>query len=96
MQSSLVHFFLIAVSVADAAAAVNTNGSKTLLANGVNTFFIKGKLTGINGLKKLRNPSSQILTFVVGFFNTIHIFFKDPINFVISFTSLFISVIPGP
>ena len=32
-------FFWIAVDVIAAAAAVNTNGIKTLLANGVSTFF---------------------------------------------------------
>ena len=35
-------FLLIAVSVAAAAAAVNLNGIKTLLANVLSTFPIKG------------------------------------------------------
>ena len=41
-------FFRIAASVAHA-AAVNPNGIKTLLADGVSTFLI-------NGLRKLKNP----------------------------------------
>ena len=48
-------FFLIATSVTDA-AAVNTNGIKTLLANGVSAFFINGKPAHINCLRKLRSP----------------------------------------
>ena len=49
-------FFRIAASVADA-AAVNPNGIKTLLANGLNTFPIKGNPFFSNGPKILpRNP----------------------------------------
>ena len=44
-------FFWITASVADA-VAINPKGIKTLLANGVSTFFIIGKLADINGLKK--------------------------------------------
>ena len=47
-------FFWIAASVADA-AAVNTNGTKTLLTNGVSIFFINGEPTDVNGLQNLRN-----------------------------------------
>ena len=43
--------------IADA-AAVSLNGIKTFLANVVSTFFINGKPSVINGLRKLRNPSS--------------------------------------
>ena len=50
--------------VADA-AAVNSNGTKTLLANGVSIFFINGKAIVINGLRKLRNPSWQLVFLVV-------------------------------
>ena len=42
----------IAASVADAAAA-NLNGIKTLLANGLSTFFIKGKPVFSNGRRSL-------------------------------------------
>ena len=51
-------FFLwIAASVADAAAAVNPNSIKTLLANGLSTFPIKGNPFFSNGLKSLpKNP----------------------------------------
>ena len=49
-------FLWIAASVA-AAAAVNPNGIKTLLANGCSTFFIKGKQVFSNGPRSLpRNP----------------------------------------
>ena len=45
-------FFWIAASVSDA-AVVNLNSIKTVLANGVSTFFIYGKPAAINGLRKL-------------------------------------------
>ena len=49
-------FLWIAASVADT-AAVNPNGIKMLLANGLSTFHIKGKLVFSNGLKSLpKNP----------------------------------------
>ena len=48
-------FYWIAASVADT-AAVNPNGAKTLLANGISTLFINGKPAVINGLKKMRIP----------------------------------------
>ena len=50
--------FWIAASVADAAAAaVNPNGIKTLLANGLSTFPIKGNPVFSNGPKSLpKNP----------------------------------------
>ena len=50
------NFLRIGASVA--AAAVNPNEIKTLLANGVSTFFINGKLAVINCLQKLRNLPS--------------------------------------
>ena len=37
-------------------ASINPNGTKTLLANGVSTFFINGKTTLVNGARKLSNP----------------------------------------
>ena len=46
----------IATSVTDA-AAVNPNGIETLLANGLNTFPIKGNPFSNEGLKSLhKNP----------------------------------------
>ena len=57
-------FLLIAVSVAAAtAAAVSPNGIKTLLANGLSTFFIKGNPVFNNGPKSLPKnpPHSSIL-----------------------------------
>ena len=53
-------FFWIAPSVAKA-ATVNLNGIKTPLANGLGTFFIKGKPDFSNGLKILpKNPDYPI------------------------------------
>ena len=50
-------FLWIAVSVADA-AAVNPNDNKTLLADGFNTFFIKGNPVFSNGPKSQpKNPA---------------------------------------
>ena len=55
-------FFRIAVSLAEA-AVVNPSGTKTLLANGLRTFTIKGKPFPSNGPKSLpRNcPNCTIL-----------------------------------
>ena len=55
-------FFWIAASAADIPAG-NPNGHKTLLANGVSTFFINGKTAVINGLRKFKNPSSWLVFF---------------------------------
>ena len=44
------------------AAAVNPNGIKMLLANGFNTFFIKGNAVFSNGPKGLpRNPPDCLI-----------------------------------
>ena len=52
----LIFFLCIPVSAADA-AAVNPTGIKTLLANGVITFFISGYPVFNNGPSNLpRNP----------------------------------------
>ena len=67
------HLFWITVSVAEA-TAVNPNGTKMLLANGISLFFINGKLPVINGLRKLRNSPSWLLIFLVVLFNKIPIF----------------------
>ena len=54
-------FLCIPASAADA-AAVNPNGIKTLLANGLITFFIKGNPVFSNGPSNLpRNPPDCII-----------------------------------
>ena len=68
--------------------AVNQKGTKMLLANGVSAIFINGKPTGINGLRKLRNPPSWLVIFLAVPFNNIPLFSKDLIVFI-SFMSLF-------
>ena len=88
-------FFWITAYVADV-AAVNPNGTKTLLLNGVSAFFIKGKWVVINGLRKLQKHPSWLLIFLVVLFNKIPIFSNDLITFIISLISLFLSVSPGP
>ena len=48
--------FWIPASVADT-AIVNSNGNRTLLANGLSTFFIRGKPVFSNGPRSLlKNP----------------------------------------
>ena len=74
--------------------AVNTNGTKTILANGANTLFINGKPTDNNDFRKLRNPPSWQLTFSGVPFNNISLFSKRQIIFTISFVTLFVSTIP--
>ena len=52
---------MYSLSAADA-AALNPNGMKTLLANGLITFFINGNLVFCNGPRSLtRNPPDYII-----------------------------------
>ena len=81
--------------IADA-AAIDLNGIKTFLANVVSTFFINGKPAVINGLTKLRNPSSWPVIFLIVPVNKIPLISKDLITFIITFISFFIRVIPVP
>ena len=54
-------FLCIPASAADA-AAVNPNGTKTLLANGLITLFIRGSPVHSNGPKSLPgNPPDRII-----------------------------------
>ena len=76
-------FFWIAASVADV-AAVNPNGIKMLLDNGVKTLFVNGKPTDIDGLRKLKNLHFWLLIFLVVPFNKIFLFSKNQINFIVS------------
>ena len=77
-RSGCKFFFWIAASVADT-AVVNPNGIKT---NGVSTFFIKGKPVKINGLRKLKNPSSWLTIFIEVSFNKTTLYSKDLITFI--------------
>ena len=62
-------------------------------AIGVSTFFINGKAVVINGLRKLSDPPSWLVIFLVVPFSKIPLFSKDLITFTISFISLFVNVI---
>ena len=63
MSDPQVYFWIVApVGVA---VAINPNGTKTLLSNSVSTFFIDGTPTDINGLRKLENPPSWQVIFLV-------------------------------
>ena len=81
-------FLWVGASVANA-AAVSSNCTKTLLANGVRTLFV-------NGLNKLGNPTSWVAIFLAVPFYKNELFSKDLIIFIISFVSLFVRVIPVP
>ena len=48
-------FFGIAESVANV-VAVDPNGIKIVLVNGISTVFVNGKPVFINGLRQLSNP----------------------------------------
>ena len=85
--------FWIAASVADA-AVVNPKRTIAHLANVVSTFFINGKLTFIKVPRKLSNPSFWLIIFLLVPFNKIPLFSKELIAFIISFISMFVSVIP--
>ena len=58
----------------------------------MSTFFINGKPTDINGLRKLRNHPFWQVTFLV-FPLVIPLFSEDLITFIISFISLVVNVI---
>ena len=68
-------FFSITAAVAES-AVVNPEGTQTLLANGMNTFFNNSKPTGINGLRKLRNLPSWLVIFLVVPFEKVPLFSK--------------------
>ena len=70
------------------AAAVNPEGTKTLLANGVSKFFINGKPVVINGLRKLRNLPFRLLIILVVSFKKIPLFSKDLITLPIISTTV--------
>ena len=84
--------FSIASSVAET-AAIKAKGTKTVLANGVNTHFIDWSRHH-NDLKKLRNSPSWLAIFSVVPFNKITPFPKDLIALMISFITLFVIIIP--
>ena len=62
-------------------------------AIGVSTFFINGKAVVINGLRKLRDPPSWLVIFLVVPFSKIALFSKDLITVTVSFISLFVNAI---
>ena len=76
--------------------AVTSNYKNALSANGVSTLFINGKPAVINDLRKLRNPPSWIVIFLVVPFNKTPLFSEYLITFMITLISSFISVIPEP
>ena len=98
MLLCLVHeFFGIATSAADIPAD-NPDGNKTLSAKGVSTVFINCKPAVVNGLRKVKNPPSWLVIFLVVLLNKIPLFSKDLITFIICFISLFVvnRIIPEP
>ena len=62
MESDPNIFLRIAASVAASAAAVYPNGIKTLLANGLSTFSIKGNPVFSNGSERLSKNPPDCLT----------------------------------
>ena len=62
----------------------------------MSAFFINGKPAVIKDLRKLRNPPSRLVIFVVVPFNKIPLFSTKLITFIISFISLFVRFITEP
>ena len=58
----------------------------------MSTFFINGKPTDFDGLRKLRNPPSSIIILLIVPIKKIPLFSEDLITFIIYFISLFFSV----
>ena len=67
--------FLTAASITDA-SAINSNGTRTILASGVGRFFIDGVLADINGLRKSKNAPSWLVISLVVPFNEIPFFLE--------------------
>ena len=59
-------------------------------------FFINGKPADSNGLKKMRNPHSAQVIFLVGPLDKIPLFSKNIISFIISFFLLLLRISPEP
>ena len=76
-MSDQINFIWKAASLAEG-AAVNPNDIRTLLVNGVNTFFINDKLNLIKWARKLnkRPLFSQDLVTLIIFFNSLFIIFS--------------------
>ena len=62
----------------------------------MSTFFINSKPTVINALRKLRNPPSSLVIFLVVPFNKIPLFSKDLVTLIKSFASSFVRLIREP
>ena len=73
-----LRFPWIDASVAET-TAFNPKGIKTLLAKGVSKFFINGKSTEFNGVRKLRNPPTWFVIFLIVPFDNIPLFSKKNI-----------------
>ena len=58
----------------------------------MSTFFINGKPTDFDGLRKLRNPPSSIIILLIVPIKKIPLFSEDLITFIIYFISLLFSV----
>ena len=95
------NFFLIAASVADA-AALNGNGIETLLGNDLSTFFVKGNPVSSNGSRLLPKspPDCPILdnSVVYDFILADELFEKDLANleaFVLLNNNLCVKLVPS-
>ena len=55
------------------------------IANGTSTFFVNGKAILANEARKLSNPPTWLLVFLVVPFNKIPLFPKDPKSFILLF-----------
>ena len=83
------HAFLLTwidASVAET-TTFNLKGTKKILAKGFSKFFINGKLTEVNGLRKLRNPPTWFAIFLIVPFDNIPLFSKK-----LFFYNIFISL----
>ena len=85
-------FFWMASYVADD-VALNRRGTKTFIMNGGRTFFINSKSVVINCWRKLKNPPSWQIVIIVISFKKIPLFPNKLIYFIISFISLFVSIV---
>ena len=56
----------------------------------MSTFFINGKPTDFDGLRKLRNPPSSLIILLIVPIKKIPLFSEDLITFIIYFIYLFI------
>ena len=76
-KDALIQNYLLNNSIFADTAALDPNGIRTFLANGMSTFFINSKQAEINGLRIQLLFYQDIITFVISFVHYLLDLFLD-------------------